>query len=101
MAGFAIVAGAMISLFVGWILSEFIFGKSSTSGYHGTRGRYRTKNRASGLKLLKVVTTGAVGFILVTPVAGFLAALGPVAVLVFSLALVFIYLHLDIDHWNL
>lgn len=101
MVGFALIAGALISLFVGWTLSEFIFGKTSSSGYHGTGGRYRTKNKASGMKLIKIVTTGAIAMFLTAPVAAFLAGFGPFGAIVLSFTLVFVYLHLDIDYWNL
>ena len=81
---------------MGYVLSEFVFGKSSRSGYYRRGGRYRTKNRSVGLKLLKIVATGAVAFMLTTPVGG----LGPVAAIGLALVLVFLYPHLDIGHWK-
>lgn len=101
MVAFTVIAGAVISVFVGWFIAEFVFGKSSTSGYHGTRGRYKSKHRGSWMKLAKIVSVGAIAMFLTAPAAAVLVAIGPVLTVVVAFIAVFVYLHLDINHWNI
>lgn len=101
MVGFTIIAGALISLGIGWIGTEFIFGKTSNAGYHGPSGRLKTKGKGTELRLMKVLVTGAVALVLSGSVAGFLASFGPVGALAIAFIAVFLYHHLEIDQWNL
>ncbi len=101
MVGFVIIAGALISLGIGWIGSEFVFGKTSNAGYHGPDGRLKTKGIGTELRLLKILATGAIAFALTGSIAGFLSSFGPVGALVIAFIAVFLYHHLEIDQWKL
>lgn len=101
MVGFTIIAEALIGLGVGWIASEFIFGKTSNAGYHGPSGRLKTKGKGTELRLIKILATGAVALMLSGSIAGVLASFGPVGALVITFIAVFLYHHLEIDQWNL
>lgn len=101
MVGFTIIAGALISLGIGWIGSEFLFGKTSNAGYHGPSGRLKTKGQGTELRLLKMLFTGAVAVALSGSVAGLLASFGPVGAVAIAFVAVFLYHHLEIEQWNL
>jgi len=101
MVGFTIIAGALISLGIGWIASEFVFGRTSNAGYHGRSGRLKTKGQGTQLRLMKILAMGAVALMLTGSVAGVLASFGPVGALAIAFIAVFLYHHLEIDQWKL
>lgn len=101
MVAFTIIAGALISLGIGWIGSEFIFGKTSNAGYHGPSGRLKSKGKGTELRLMKILATAAIAFVLTGSVAGILASFGPIGALVIAFVAVFLYHHVEIDQWKL
>lgn len=92
--------GAIAGFAVGVLFNGLLFGQTSRAGYHGRKGRFRSKPVAMLRKAASIAFTTVVGFFAGPTLYGILLT-KPLVGALGVLAFLYIGLNREVDAWNL